>query len=107
MAIRNTLVAAAVALLALAGAGSPAEARNGFSLYIGGPGFSFGFGGYPRYYYDDDPYHILPYPYPRYPRYYQSPRNQGGGCAYWSRRCAANWGYGNRNYRGCMRYYGC
>lgn len=105
MAIRNP-VAAAVMVLALAGAGSPAEA-GGFDLYVGSPGFSFGFGGYSRYYYDDDPYHILPYPYPRYPRYYQSPRNQGGRCAYWSRRCAANWGYGNRNYRGCMRYYGC
>lgn len=47
---------------------------------------------------------------PRYyapPRYYSVPRRRGGACGYWSQRCAANWGYGNSNYYGCMRYEGC
>jgi len=38
-------------------------------------------------------------------RYYRSRHH--GGCRYWSRRCAHNWGYGGKNYRGCMRYHGC
>jgi hypothetical protein len=38
-------------------------------------------------------------------RYHRSRRR--GGCSYWSRRCAHNWGYGGSNYRGCMRYHGC
>lgn len=45
-----------------------------------------------------------PYPY----SYYGSGRVYGGGrCAVWRDRCAANWGYGNSNFYGCMRYYGC
>jgi hypothetical protein len=28
-------------------------------------------------------------------------------CTYWSYRCAQNWGYGNSNYYGCLRYHGC
>ncbi|WP_147361483.1 hypothetical protein [Dichotomicrobium thermohalophilum] len=39
------------------------------------------------------------------PRYYG--RRYGGRCAYWHRRCVRNWGYGNANYYGCMRYHGC
>ncbi len=41
------------------------------------------------------------YPY-RSRRYYGSSR-----CSRWHRRCVRNWGYSNRNYRGCMRYHGC
>ena len=47
------------------------------------------------------------------PRYYYNPRprrsyrRQESYCSYWSRRCAANWGYGGPDYRGCMRYYRC
>ena len=41
------------------------------------------------------------YPY-RSRRYYGLPR-----CTKWHRRCVRNWGYGNRNYTGCMRYHGC
>lgn len=41
------------------------------------------------------------YPY-RSRRYYRSSR-----CRRWHRRCVRNWGYSNRNYRGCMRYHGC
>jgi len=28
-------------------------------------------------------------------------------CSYWSRQCAHNWGYGGKNYYGCMHYHGC
>jgi len=38
-------------------------------------------------------------------RYHRS--RHYGGCRHWSRRCARNWGYGGKNYRGCMRYHGC
>jgi hypothetical protein len=36
-----------------------------------------------------------------------APRYSSRSCRYWSRRCANSWGYGNRNYYGCLRYYGC
>lgn len=39
-------------------------------------------------------------------RSYQS-RGYSNACSYWSRRCTANWGYGNSNYYGCLRYHGC
>jgi hypothetical protein len=46
-----------------------------------------------------------------YPPYYYAhpsrPRYSRGGCGYWSSRCAENWGYGNSNYYGCLRYHGC
>lgn len=38
------------------------------------------------------------------PRVY---RYQSSSCSYWHRRCVANWGYSNSDYRGCMRYHGC
>jgi len=44
-------------------------------------------------------------PYYRGRRYGYGPRY--GRCSYWRRRCAANWGYGNSNYYGCLRYHGC
>lgn len=62
----------------------------------------------PPYYYSD-PY----YDYPAYDPYYggydntPAPPPRGGSCARWSRRCTANWGYGNGDYWGCMRYHGC
>ena len=28
-------------------------------------------------------------------------------CETWHNRCAANWGHGNANYRGCMAHHGC
>jgi len=60
--------------------------------YGGGPFFGFYVG--PSYYdYYDDYYYDRPY--------------YGGRCAYWARRCAKNWGYGNNNYYGCLRYYNC
>lgn len=42
-----------------------------------------------------------------YPYYYGRYYRRGGRCTYWRRRCAANWGYGNSNFYGCLRYYGC
>lgn len=44
------------------------------------------------------------------PYYYSrsySYRPYAGRCAYWQRRCSANWGYGNADYYGCLRYHGC
>lgn len=44
------------------------------------------------------------------PRYYQPapPRARyAGRCEYWHQQCVRNWGYGNSNYRGCMRYHRC
>lgn len=42
------------------------------------------------------------------PHHYYTPRRYyGGSCDYWAQMCASNWGYGNRNYYGCMRYHGC
>jgi len=38
-------------------------------------------------------------------RYGYGPRY--GRCSYWRKRCAANWGYGNSSYYGCLRYHGC
>jgi len=29
------------------------------------------------------------------------------GCGHWRRACSRNWGYGNNNYYGCLRYHGC
>lgn len=59
--------------------------RPGFHLYIG-----------PRYRH-----------YRRYRRHRSYRRYRGRSCRHWSRRCARNWGYGNSNYYGCMRYHGC
>lgn len=48
-------------------------------------------------------YPFIPYGY----SYYSGPRYSGGSCDYWSDRCAENWGYGNSDYYGCLRYHGC
>ena len=29
------------------------------------------------------------------------------GCRRWKEACADNWGYGNDDYYGCLRYHGC
>jgi len=60
-----------------------------------------------RYYGGPSIYLSLPF-YGYAPAYsYYGYRPSYGRCQYWSNRCAANWGYGNRNYYGCMRYQGC
>lgn len=43
-----------------------------------------------------------PYYHHRYSR-----TRRYGRCGHWRRRCGANWGYGNSNFYGCMRYHGC
>lgn len=62
------------------------HSRRGRYFYYGVPGVYFA----PRY---------------TYPR--KRVRRSRNACSYWSRRCIANWGYGNANYRGCMRYHRC
>jgi len=42
---------------------------------------------------------------PRHRRYRRHRRARS--CRHWHRRCVRNWGYGNSNYFGCMRYHGC
>ena len=56
------------------------------------------------FYYNTAPRRYYNYYYPQPRRTY---RRQDNYCSYWSRRCAANWGYGGPDYRGCMRYYNC
>jgi hypothetical protein len=49
-----------------------------------------------------------PYVYAHPPRYQSRPsRAVNRSCRHWSGRCAANWGPGNNNYYGCLRYHGC
>ena len=64
------------------------------------------------YYYNSNPYYD--YPSANYDPYYYggydytpTPPPRGGSCARWRRRCQANWGYGNQDFWGCMRYHGC
>lgn len=104
--------AAAAVLLMICMAQTPAEARRGVYWGFGsyGPGFSIHVGRYPRYLYYGPYYYRPDYYRPYYYRpYYRSYRYPpyGGRCSYWSRRCAGNWGYGNHNYYGCLRYHRC
>lgn len=94
-----------------------AKAASNFNLSLYGPGYSFSVGKYPRRSW-------RPYPYPRAygyryrrpaPRaYYRSYRRPvypryrtRNSCTYWANQCARNWGYGNNNYQGCLRYHRC
>jgi hypothetical protein len=101
-----SFIFAAVALVTVSAAPAPSEAKTYFSFGYYGPGVGIHVGRYPHYYYGYRPYYrpyyYRPYVYRpyRYPRY-------GGRCAYWSRRCVANWGYRNSNYYGCLRYHRC
>lgn len=104
---------AAVGLAALTGAPEQAQAhKRGFSLYLGHGGFGLSVG--PRYGYGYYPYYghyYRPYTYRRH--YYYAPRKRYyrkrryGRCSRWANRCARNWGWHNRNWRGCMQYHGC
>lgn len=38
---------------------------------------------------------------------YRERREYYGGCRRWKSACAENWGYGNNDYYGCLRYHGC
>jgi len=44
---------------------------------------------------------------PYYRGYYYGYGPRYGRCDYWRKRCIANWGYGNPDFYGCMRYHGC
>ena len=85
---------------------------RGYYGYRGYRGYR-GYYGYRRPYYGYRGYwgptvYIDPYYdyYSDVPRYYSAPRAKAS-CAYWHRQCVRNWGNGNSNYRGCMRYQGC
>ncbi len=61
-------------------------------------------------YYYSNPYYD--YPSASYDPYYYggydyTPPPRGSSCSRWKRRCQANWGYGNEDFWGCMRYHGC
>jgi hypothetical protein len=58
----------------------------GLGLYLGSR---------PNYYYNDDYY------------YEARPSYSGGRCAHWRNECADNWGYGNSDYYGCLKYHNC
>jgi hypothetical protein len=70
-----------------------------------GPSVQFYFGSPPISPYYGYRYPVYPAPYTRY-RYYSAP-GPSASCTYWHNRCAANWGYANSNYLGCMRYHRC
>jgi hypothetical protein len=63
------------------------------------------------YYDNQNPFTLkdyAPYVDAHPPRYSPRPQRQRSrSCAYWGDRCAENWGEGNSNYYGCMRYEGC
>lgn len=93
--------------LALGNAVTPAEQANvaeaGVSVYIG-----------PRRRYYRHHYYYRPYYYHR--RYYYRPyyshrrhyrKRHHGRCGHWRAACARNWGVGNSDYYGCLRYHGC
>lgn len=40
-------------------------------------------------------------------RYYEPPPRYESRCESYSYECRRNWGYGNSDYYGCLRYHGC
>jgi hypothetical protein len=38
---------------------------------------------------------------------YEEDSSEGYSCRHWQKACAENWGYGNNDYYGCLRYHGC
>ena len=105
MKVARILLATGLLLALLGPVGAiKARAHSSFSLHA--PGFNLHIGKYPAYRYYG-PYNYQPYYAPYYRPYTYRRSYSGGRCARWSRRCAANWGYRNRNYYGCMRYHRC
>lgn len=99
-----TLVAA---MGIVCGLSKPTKADDGFSFGYYGPGYSFYPGHYPSHIYN--PHFYRPYHY-----YWYGPRHNtrrhsknSGRCSQWTQACTTSWGYGNVNYRGCMRYHSC
>jgi hypothetical protein len=70
--------------------------RNRFYSYGVPLGLGLYLGSRPSYYYNDDYYY-----------YEERPAYRGGRCAHWRDRCADNWGYGNSDYYGCLKYHNC
>lgn len=115
MLVAARIIAVSLIVATMAGLSPPAKADTSFGFYVGRPGFSlyvdrgprYGYGPY-RYYDRYGPYRYYDrYYYERRP-YYSVPRSyRTRQCTYWSERCVRRWGYGNKNYRGCMRYHGC
>lgn len=104
------IVFAAAVLAAVLSLPHQAEAGPRVSFGYYGPGVSIYVGPrpyYPPYYYRPyyGPYYYQPYYAPR--RYYVPRRSYSSRCAKWRSRCARRWGYGGRNYRGCLRYHRC
>lgn len=115
-----------LAVTGLPGQSNQAQAQFGVDVYGGGyygpsVGFHIGTGGwhrpyrYHRHYRYHRPYYYGGYyrPYrwhrPYYSRRHYVPRapRAAGSCAYWAQRCAASWGGGGANFRGCLRYHRC
>jgi hypothetical protein len=38
---------------------------------------------------------------------YRARHSHYGGCSRWKEACSDNWGSGNEDYYGCLRYHGC
>lgn len=102
MKLRGLFITA-VATIVLTGVSTTRSEASSFSFGYSGPGVSIHIGRYPHYNYG--PYYYRPYYYRPY--VYRPYRPYSSRCGYWSQRCAANWGYGNNNYYGCLRYHGC
>ena len=84
--------------------------HHGYYRHRGGYGWRHHGYRHHRYYgyYGYYPFYFGSYYYQPYYSYpYYGYRRYAGRCSYWRRRCARNWGYGNSNYYGCLRYYGC
>ena len=99
---RVSVLFAAAVLLAVCGMSKSADAKPRVSFGYYGPGVSIYVGPRPYYYYR--PYYYRPY---YYRPYYVPRRIYRSRCAKWRARCRRNWGYGGRNYRGCLRYHRC
>lgn len=92
------------------GSASPRKgtrSRSGSRGRRGGRGGRHAFGGTRRYRGGSFVGPLSPFVYGFSSPYFYDDYPSSGRCAYWHRRCVASWGYGNDNYYGCMRYYGC
>ncbi len=111
MKIRSLPLIAAVGAFALMAFSSPTPSEAGHvSFGYWGPrvGVYVGPRPYYGYYRPYRPYYYRPYrPYYRPYRPYYGPVYGGGRCVRWASRCAARWGAGGPNFRGCMRYHRC
>ena len=99
----TALAGAPAAVLPSVAVGAVGQSQPDGKLWLVGPyrsGYDYR---YPYYDYPSPPY--SPY-YGGYD-YTPTPPPRRGSCWRWKRRCEANWGFGNEDYWGCMRYHGC